>query len=487
MFLLVSRRMLLVRRMLACVVALAAVLFLLKLVAHGPDVYGDSCIGEKALNLPSQSRLDGYCNPSTELQDDSFEGQPPDCLDRLRYELVQVIAVLRHGDRAPLLDVVDLGGPQDFECGLRGVQWDVLEQVTVRALKGKRDKVTYPLHPGKSGQRCRSGSLTAKGFEQHRVIGDLFQQRYLDTGLLKTLGKPVSNKDLGVFVRSTGLPRCMQSAAAFLAGMHQTTDAEVLTHSDTWFRRFPQQLAKRKGVELYESDGCEAAANRQRTAVRQSKAYLEASQTYFEPSMATLGEWLGEKRSSLPDVTYLCDVLQNEHCRGKKEFCHERKSSESPLNSGKRCLQTRVVNTALEACDKAFSLNYSLPYARIIIQPLLEQIILHMEDVLGNDVDPSQTIIRQMFLYFGHDSTLIPLLTSLGVFDEQLPPLASRVTFELWRCTSSPHCQQHKVRLLYNGRPLQGDLTNTMGFCGLGDLQNLVARRQLEVRSECST
>lgn len=486
-----SRRTLMARRLLGFMLCLAAMSFLVWLVARGPESFrDDSCIGEKALNLPSQSRLDSFCNEPQNMVDDVFEGHLPSCLDKSRFELVQVIAVFRHGDRAPLIEQAGLGGPEDFECGVSGNRWDVLDQVIVRRLAGRREKVTFPLHPGKSGQQCRAAALTTKGFEQHYTMGDLFRQRYIDSGLLK--GSATFSKSKDLFVRVTGASRCMQSAGAFLAGLRQAEDAEVLTHPDLWFRAFPSQLFKRGNGQKHSSKECEEAVSRQRKAVKLSSAYLQATQERFEANMARMSRWLGKKRTALPDITFLCDIIQDEFCRGKKKFCRNLltlgQSDKAQLPATEQnCLPLADVNSIVASCDEAFTLNYSLPFSRILIQPFLQQIILHLQDALGGgNESPTEMLSRRLLLFFGHDSTIIPLLTSLGIYDGVWPPLASRVTFELWQCTAD-NCHQHKVRLLYNGRPLQGDLTDTMGFCDFSQLTHLVEKREKEVLTECST
>ena len=54
-----------------------------------------------------------------------------------------------------------------------------------------------------------------------------------------------------------------------------------------------------------------------------------------------------------------------------------------------------------------------------------------------------------MLLYAGHDTTIMPILTSLGYDMQDWPPYLSNVIFELWERDG-----QHFVQVLYNLDPM---------------------------------
>ncbi len=56
---------------------------------------------------------------------------------------------------------------------------------------------------------------------------------------------------------------------------------------------------------------------------------------------------------------------------------------------------------------------------------------------------------HKMLLYAGHDTTIMPILTSLGYDMQDWPPYLSNVIFELWERDG-----QHLVRVLYNLEPM---------------------------------
>ncbi|KAK9831918.1 hypothetical protein WJX84_009477 [Apatococcus fuscideae] len=55
----------------------------------------------------------------------------------------------------------------------------------------------------------------------------------------------------------------------------------------------------------------------------------------------------------------------------------------------------------------------------------------------------------KMLLYAGHDTTIMPILTSLGYDMQDWPPYLSNVIFELWERDG-----QHYVQVLYNLDPM---------------------------------
>ena len=55
----------------------------------------------------------------------------------------------------------------------------------------------------------------------------------------------------------------------------------------------------------------------------------------------------------------------------------------------------------------------------------------------------------KMLLYAGHDTTIMPILTSLGYDMRDWPPYLSNVIFELWERDG-----QHYVQVLYNLDPI---------------------------------
>lgn len=65
---------------------------------------------------------------------------------------------------------------------------------------------------------------------------------------------------------------------------------------------------------------------------------------------------------------------------------------------------------------------------QLSVGPLLHMLVDNIEEKLqGTSSEPS----RKVFLYSAHDTTLIPCLLALGIFDMRWPPYAADLTVEL--------------------------------------------------------
>lgn len=60
--------------------------------------------------------------------------------------------------------------------------------------------------------------------------------------------------------------------------------------------------------------------------------------------------------------------------------------------------------------------------------PFVKEMVEHFDSVATNTLDPSN---RKMFMYSAHDTTVAPVLHTLGVFNMIAPPYASMVVVEL--------------------------------------------------------
>ena len=78
------------------------------------------------------------------------------------------------------------------------------------------------------------------------------------------------------------------------------------------------------------------------------------------------------------------------------------------------------------------------------IGPLMEEIYQNMNNVV---IGQSQNLFS---LYSAHDTTLMPILQSLQVFDGQWAPYASMIVFELYQIDS-----EYGIKLIYNGETFQ--------------------------------
>ena len=64
----------------------------------------------------------------------------------------------------------------------------------------------------------------------------------------------------------------------------------------------------------------------------------------------------------------------------------------------------------------------------------MEMMVRRMEAAAAGEAGDTR-----MFLYSGHDSSLMPLLAALGKHVEDWPPYLSNLTLELWQQPSGQH------------------------------------------------
>lgn len=127
---------------------------------------------------------------------------------------------------------------------------------------------------------------------------------------------------------------------------------------------------------------------------------------------------------------------------------------------------SRVVS---DAARRIFSLDHEQgrELTSLSVGLFLHELVNHMDHCVngttavtrhGDDhhisLSPSHHLKNKPIeLYFGHDTTLIPVASAVGVMDQikEWPSVGSHFSFELWRNQLS---NQHYVRMIYNDQPL---------------------------------
>ena len=90
----------------------------------------------------------------------------------------------------------------------------------------------------------------------------------------------------------------------------------------------------------------------------------------------------------------------------------------------------------------------------------------------------------KMYLYSGHDTTLLPLLHVLDVFDGKWPPFAANITLELYENEK----KEAFVQTLYEGEPqLVPGCSDTM--CPMNEFKTAIGKFVMtegDYQSQCS-
>lgn len=401
--------------------------------------------------LAYHQRLDQYCHTSLlhdqQKVDDLFalskEGVLPVDM-RGELELVQVHIVARHGDRSPVSEYV-LGSPVFYDCGLLE---DVLTWTRLRdfpPLQGLRHggetvhSLHQPLYPGFNSRLCGVGKLTSTGFYQHRALGNQMRRKY-DQILFRNITREQTARS--IFVQSTDYARTIQSAAAFMLGF------------------LPDQRALRKRVTIHVSPGerlgapppgiepifkpCKQYVSFHKAELAKSN-YFNIEKTKYHPLLEKLCHMFGlHNIQNRPIIMKLFDSIA---IRG----CHAR---DSPLPCYKgHCLDYDFARKLFDFSDWAFSKASTRDGSMVGLIPFLRHSVLGLMEA----VTRGERNIKRFVLSLSHDVTMTHLLIALGVQLDSWMPYASRITFELWRATSSK-TGVFKVRVLFNGTPVTQQL-----------------------------
>lgn len=107
-------------------------------------------------------------------------------------------------------------------------------------------------------------------------------------------------------------------------------------------------------------------------------------------------------------------------------------------------LVEQVKRLAAWEVEKLFDENESL---KLSIAPLWSEIQNNFENKLSNaDTE------KKLYLFSGHDTTLMPMLLSLGTYDGTWPRFASNIVVELLKDRKSTEAF---VRVFFNDEPLR--------------------------------
>eukprot|EP00300_Choanocystis_sp_HF-7_P017493 c19747_g3_i2.p1 GENE.c19747_g3_i2~~c19747_g3_i2.p1 ORF type:complete len:433 (+),score=79.98 c19747_g3_i2:241-1539(+) len=329
-------------------------------------------------------------------------------------KLISIQVVVRHGDRTPCTPE-----PKD------DVEWrcDQGEYYVTEKLISTVDYDTaeYDWNRKFWKGNCADGQLTPRGFEQHMALGDKIFQTY---------SSRIPIEADGVYARSTIVPRARQSAQAFLFGMLKTeySGKEITVQTSPYHKRSDIMLGSAQCSRL----------NQMQSDYRTTpewKAHLANNQD-LKSRLIYLYE---TANSSL----WQDDAFEKYYDTSQARYCHNQ-----PMPCmGTDCLteaeRQRTVELGLWEWDYRNNLYRAPEKSQLEIGPLLFVIATTFQKSL----DPKSNITA-VRLYSGHDDTVSPLLSALGLH-LPWPPYASNVVFELWQPVSGKTVPF--VRMRYNG------------------------------------
>ena len=305
--------------------------------------------------------------------------------------------------------------------------------VTMRQLKSKLPLDGRPYNFGllPSDGTCRGAQLTPEGSIQLLVQGEYLRTIYIDKwGLL-----PENYTSDDIYFRTTTYSRTFQSGIAFMYGFLNEIDMDILRPKFT------------ETMNMY-IQYCEILNGLAKTALKQTSKYKRSSDTYLS-AINDLEAVFNMSQDKIPGIHAMLDGLTPYMCGTAGLPCMRDDTTS--------CITWPLIGKLWDFLDENGRLmlnNYAnVKKHRLSMNPLLRAIARRtLQFFANNDTE-------RFILYSGHDHTVSPLVTALGVHDGKWPPFASRVVFELYSLSDSS--SEHFIRVLYNG----ADVTARTLFC----------------------
>ncbi|KAG2486402.1 hypothetical protein HYH03_014979 [Edaphochlamys debaryana] len=398
-------------------------------------------------------------------------------LDPRKARLVLVQAVFRHGARTPLSSRREMWA---------GVEWDVCgEAYKAAALRLLSTAgVENPVSKHDLRQRsvvleggCRKGELTLLGQQQARALGAWLRGRYVREGGQGAEGQqaggggggggggegrsggggflPADHKDAVIAARTTNVSRTIATLRGVLTGLYPALAEEG--------EPFPATTSADLDEILYaDTRACPHLGTFQAMAREGGKAAIRSDPD--QPWVASeLQRLLGLDAATLDSKPWIYtdvhDVLTSLAAHGK------------PLPPGFEG-QTRLI----AAINRLATLEFAAEVApsvrggaagrtalRLSMGRLLGLVTGNMRGAAGAGSREGEAKGRpHLYLYSGHDSTIMPLLSALGLEVTSWPPYLSNLVFELWELpppaaaatAAATAVPRYVVRVLYNQEEL---------------------------------
>ncbi|KAG0006896.1 hypothetical protein BGZ65_002203 [Modicella reniformis] len=372
--------------------------------------------------------------------------------------LVNSQLFIRHGDRTP-----SAVNPRDldltWECAktnayaFTGIGTDEAEKAPFHyANVVAHQIITIPQKSPFATQMwkgsCLPGQLTPVGAMQHRRLGTVLRQIYVDK--FKLL--PATFDPEAVYIRSTEglcipyIPamrlssadvwRTKQSAENLMAGMYgiqspsSTTPPPVLQ-----IHTLPIEI----DYLTMNTNAC--------PRLSKIKSEMEKASQVLKRLKADTVEFKKELINILGVETFMSgymDTVLPRVCHGKPLQCLPNEANEES-----KCITKASVTRILEVIGVETTETFRdaegiTEVLRLGIGPFVDEIKQNLLHAKANGK------VRFSF-YSGHDTTILPLLGVLDSLDMRWPPYASSILVELWRTPRD----EHYIRVLYNGVVLQ--------------------------------
>lgn len=315
------------------------------------------------------------------------------------YELKLVQVLFRHGARTPLKSIPDVMEAQWVPTLLEPPAHTHINYVVTDLHGGPK-----PPAPVEDSYRRNMltggtfpGQLTTLGMQQLYELGKRLRRRYIDEShFLSSTFSPAE-----VYVRSTNIVRTIESAKCLVAGLFQQKQKEIV----------PIVTTEAESEILYPNyHGCEM--------------------------LKILGSHRWAESTTLPDIAADLQSIQSAlgiAAHQRIDFILIRDDMVAREAHGLPCppvldtWRTKVEQRAVDMICHVYEPS-KRENLQLCVGPLLHILLTNIDEKLQGT---SPELNRKLFLYSAHDTTLIPCLMALGIFDMRWPPYAADITLEL--------------------------------------------------------
>ncbi|XP_073992396.1 venom acid phosphatase Acph-1-like isoform X2 [Rhodnius prolixus] len=295
-----------------------------------------------------------------------------------------------------------------------------------------------------------AGALTNKGKSQMYQLG-----KFLRTFYSNYLRDTYNSKEL--VVKSSYAARCQMSAAALLAGLYPPKGSQIWNEDLLWQPIPVNPIPREMDNLIVARVPCSAFTEEKKKSDEELANGLTSEQKKL---LEYLSEHIGMKISDISTAESLYYTLSIEKDSGLTLPSWTNKIFPEPLKS--------------VAIMTLLSYSRTLPLKRFQSGPLLGEWLSHME---------SDKEIRSplMYLYSGHDLTIVNAMRSLGLMTPTpwFPDYGATLLIELHRLIDSNEKPNYVVKILYlesgtSEKPNELKLPNCDLQCPLEEFKRIV-------------
>ncbi|EGC38841.1 hypothetical protein DICPUDRAFT_96769 [Dictyostelium purpureum] len=336
---------------------------------------------------------------------------PSENTNDLTLEMVQILT--RHGDRTPLYSTLK-SDMSVWDCDLGWFMVSSQNNIPGPASDVNRlfRKVYMPNREYFPGN-CSDGQLTSLGYSQHIQLGQALRELYVDKYQLLPTQLTDSNT---IWVRSTDVPRTIQSAQAHLTALFP-----------------PAPVSNGEGIAVININTMDSYYENMtpNSVLCPELAILLANAT----STPEYQEWVKNTTELKQQIMQALDISVFPGWSSFMDLFFATQCHDFPLPAG---ITQEMVDGAYEAAFWQYSYQLSFPMiARLGMSTFLEEMVENIRNYIDN-VDNTK-----YYLFSGHDDSVGPFTNLFGLMKEW-PPYASHVELELWSDSKKNYFLQFK-------------------------------------------